>query len=98
MKPSHLTVKERYLLNLWNDYLQSGKLHQLDRFLAQGLRQIKNAGKRDRLWYGDHLFAMSRFSWLALFFESLPRQQRPDEHLLKEHLQHWQPPKTIAAG
>lgn len=98
MKPSHLTVKERYLLNLWNDYLQSGKLHQLDRFLAQALRQIKNAGKRDRLWYGDHLFAMSRFSWLALFIESLPRQQRPDEHLLKEHLQHWQPPISIAAG
>ncbi len=98
MKPSHLTVKERYLLNLWNDYLQSGKLHQLDRFLAQALRQIKNAGKRDRLWYGDHLFAMSRFSWLALFIESLPRQQPPDERTLLAHLQQWQPPVTISAG
>lgn len=100
MKPSHQTVKERYLLNLWNDYLQSGKLHQLDRFLAQALRQIKSAGKKDRLWYGDHLFAMSRFSWLALFIESLnhalPRQQVPNEATLREQLRQWQPPTTVA--
>ncbi|CBL45770.1 Hypothetical protein HDN1F_21870 [gamma proteobacterium HdN1] len=66
-KSSHLGVKELYLLRLWDDYLQSGQLHQLDRFLAQALRKIKNAGKRDRLWYGDHLFAMSRYAWIALF-------------------------------
>lgn len=95
MKPSHQTVKERYLLNLWNDYLQSGKLHQLDRFLAQSLRQIKNAGKRDRLWYGDHLFAMSRFSWLGLFITSLPKHQTPSEAALLDYLQGWQPPLTV---
>lgn len=105
MKPSHpadkhQSVKERYLLNLWNDYLRSGKLHQLDRFLAQALRQIKSAGKRDRLWYGDHLFAMSRFSWLALFVASLPRKTPTLEALtletLQAHLDQWQPPVTVA--
>lgn len=97
MKPSHLSVKERYLLNLWNDYLHSGKLHQLDRFLAQALRQIKNAGKRDRLWYGDHLFAMSRFSWLALFIDSLP-DEAPNPDRMQQQLQTWQPPVTVAAA
>lgn len=94
MNPSHQTVKEHYLLNLWNDYIQSDRLHQLDRFLAQALRQIKSAGKRDRLWYGDHLFAMSRFSWLALFIESLPQGQKATPEVLASHLEQWQPPIT----
>lgn len=94
MNQAHQTVKERYLLNLWNDYVHSDRLHQLDRFLAQALRQLKSAGKKDRLWYGDHLFAMSRFSWLALFLESLPRDQKASAEILQAHIDTWCPPQT----
>lgn len=91
MNTSYSNVRERYLLDLWQQYLDSDRLHQLDRFLAQAMRQIRSAGKKDRLWYGDNLFAMMRFAWLAHLLEAAHKAGVDTPEALPEFLRQHPP-------
>lgn len=80
---------------LWKEWLGPAGHPQLDRWLAREVRG-RAYGKRDRLWYGDVLFAAARFVELAGFMGAA---QGPDEDwdaLLEAYLAAAEPSRPAA--
>jgi len=63
------TSRLAHAVRLWQRYLEPERLPQLDRWIAQELKQQRQFGKQDRQAYSEILFAAIRFGYLALFLD-----------------------------
>ena len=57
----HEAVRLRHTIRLWAELRGARRLPPLDRWLADKLKTIPGAGKRDRSWYSERFFGIVRY-------------------------------------
>ena len=57
----HEAVRLRHTIRLWSELRAARRLPPLDRWLADRLKTIPGAGKRDRSWYSERFFGVVRY-------------------------------------
>ncbi len=63
---NRVRVRRAHLSRMWEEWVGTQPLPQLDRWVSHRLKRERAFGKRDRLWYADMIFAMARFAATAV--------------------------------